>query len=208
MRRSKEDAEKTRLEIINAAVKVFNRKGYTASRLEDVAREAGVTRGAIYWHFENKNKLFYELCVHNQSKVAQIIEFVQNHEPNPIKALKTGLKQILEKLFTDEDFRVLEELLFKTKVKGEIEWATEEQLQRDKKDIKIVYDLLEKAKTMGLTDKKMDLNLATQIITTFFFGSFALVLTYPHLFSIQNNIDEYVDLFFNGIEKTNNITQR
>lgn len=57
MRRTKEKAERTRGAILNASLKVFSTKGYTRTRFEDVAKEAGVTRGAINWHFDNKGAL-------------------------------------------------------------------------------------------------------------------------------------------------------
>ena len=44
MRRTKEEAEQTRQKLLDAALTVFSQKGYTATRLEDVARMAGVTR--------------------------------------------------------------------------------------------------------------------------------------------------------------------
>jgi TetR/AcrR family acrAB operon transcriptional repressor len=48
MRRTKEDAEQTRQDLLDAALTIFSKKGYTATRLEDIAKVAGVTRGAIY----------------------------------------------------------------------------------------------------------------------------------------------------------------
>lgn len=60
-RRCKEDAERTRKSIIRAARSVFARKGVSRSTLEEVARAAGVTRGAVYWHFKNKKELFFAM---------------------------------------------------------------------------------------------------------------------------------------------------
>lgn len=56
-RKTKEEALKTRETIIEAAVRVFSVKGVAQTTLADIAREAGVTRGAIYWHFKNKADL-------------------------------------------------------------------------------------------------------------------------------------------------------
>ena len=56
MRRTKEDAEATRLSLIRAAGRIFSEQGFTAARLSEIAREADVTRGAIYWHFGNKRR--------------------------------------------------------------------------------------------------------------------------------------------------------
>jgi AcrR family transcriptional regulator len=61
MRRTKADAEATRKKILNAAERMFYRKGVSNTTLEEVASEAGVTRGAIYWHFANKTDLFLAL---------------------------------------------------------------------------------------------------------------------------------------------------
>ena len=61
MRRTQEEAEQTRQDLLDAALTVFSQKGYTATRLEDVAQSAGVTRGAIYYHFGSKAELFSAL---------------------------------------------------------------------------------------------------------------------------------------------------
>src|SRR5207247_9381339 len=45
-------------EIISAALEVFADRGFAATKLEDVARHAGVTKGTIYLYFENKEALF------------------------------------------------------------------------------------------------------------------------------------------------------
>jgi AcrR family transcriptional regulator len=58
MRKTKEEAEITRQNLLKAALVVFSRRGYNATRLEDIADEAGVTRGALYHHFGDKESLF------------------------------------------------------------------------------------------------------------------------------------------------------
>jgi TetR/AcrR family acrAB operon transcriptional repressor len=58
VRRTKKESEQTRRQIIAAARRVFARQGVRRTTLEEVARAAGVTRGAIYWHFAGKTELF------------------------------------------------------------------------------------------------------------------------------------------------------
>ncbi|MBY0410356.1 MAG: TetR family transcriptional regulator, partial [Burkholderiaceae bacterium] len=53
-RRTKEDANATRTRLIDAAESVFLQKGVSRASLNDIARAAGTTRGAIYWHFKDK----------------------------------------------------------------------------------------------------------------------------------------------------------
>jgi TetR/AcrR family acrAB operon transcriptional repressor len=57
-RRTKAEALATRDRILDAAERVFSRRGASRPSLEDIAAAAGVTRGAIYWHFRNKADLF------------------------------------------------------------------------------------------------------------------------------------------------------
>ena len=57
VRRTKDEAEKTRDAILDAAEKVFFKNGVTRTSLQQIAQAAGVTRGAVYWHFKDKMAL-------------------------------------------------------------------------------------------------------------------------------------------------------
>jgi len=57
-RRTRKAALETRSRILDAAERVFSRRGVSRTSLDDIARAAGVTRGAIYWHFKDKADLF------------------------------------------------------------------------------------------------------------------------------------------------------
>lgn len=61
VRKTKEDAELTRKRIVDAARTVFLKRGVSRSSLEHIAAEANVTRGAVYWHFENKTDIFHAI---------------------------------------------------------------------------------------------------------------------------------------------------
>lgn len=61
IRRTKEDALLTRDQILDAAERVFQRRGVSRTSLQEIAQEAGLTRGAIYWHFQNKADLFHAM---------------------------------------------------------------------------------------------------------------------------------------------------
>jgi TetR/AcrR family acrAB operon transcriptional repressor len=58
-RKTKAEAEKTRQQLIDAARKVFFSRGVSRTSLEEVANVAGVSRGALYWHFANKTDLLF-----------------------------------------------------------------------------------------------------------------------------------------------------
>jgi AcrR family transcriptional regulator len=51
-------------QILDAAFEEFAKHGYAATRLEDVANRAGVTKGTIYFYFETKERVFNEMIRH------------------------------------------------------------------------------------------------------------------------------------------------
>ena len=61
MRKTKEEAQQTRSNLLNAALNVFYERGVAQASLDEIAKAAGVTRGALYWHFKNKEDLFEAL---------------------------------------------------------------------------------------------------------------------------------------------------
>lgn len=58
VRRTKAEAEQTRHALLDAAERLFLERGVSRTTLQDIATAAGTTRGAIYWHFQDKAALF------------------------------------------------------------------------------------------------------------------------------------------------------
>ena len=89
MRRTKEDAEKTRLAILESAERLFLERGVAHTSLDQIARDAGVTRGAVYWHFENKAHLFHAMLDQVRLPPEQIAERLSAcEERDPLGALR------------------------------------------------------------------------------------------------------------------------
>src|SRR5438477_5853899 len=61
-RRTKKEAAVTREQLLDAAERVFRERGVTRTSLTEVATAAGLTRGAVYWHFKDKAALFAAMC--------------------------------------------------------------------------------------------------------------------------------------------------
>lgn len=76
-RRAKEDAIKTRERILASALSLFAKKGYDHTTFNDIAARLKMTKGAVYWHFESKEKLLLELVgemlVRFKSEIAALL---------------------------------------------------------------------------------------------------------------------------------------
>ena len=77
MRRAKEDAMATKEVILEAALRCFAENGFDASSLEAIARDAAVTRGAVYWHFKDKKEL-YRAVVRDALEKADVVAYAHN----------------------------------------------------------------------------------------------------------------------------------
>ena len=106
MRRTKEDAELTRLLIMKKGLKLFADQGVTGTTLNDIARAAGCTRGAIYWHFKNKWDLFDAICEFYSRPFKTISDAsLADDEHDPLGKLKLLLVGLLSKVEKDRCFR-------------------------------------------------------------------------------------------------------
>lgn len=100
-RKTKEDAELTRLRIVDAAREVFLARGVSRTTMEHIAAQAGVTRGAVYWHFNNKAEL---IQVMREQVFLPLIDrmddaFLMENAEDPLTSLERfyyGTIQLLE----------------------------------------------------------------------------------------------------------------
>ncbi|MFS8110089.1 TetR family transcriptional regulator [Rhizobium jaguaris] len=86
MRRTKEEAAETRREVLRAAEALFLDKGYENVTLDEIAAAAGVTRGAVHWHFKNKHGLLFAIRDKAQQPFKELAERIaEGHAPNPLE---------------------------------------------------------------------------------------------------------------------------
>src|ERR1700689_783774 len=77
----------TRRKLLVAAERIFARDGFEAARLEDIASEAGYTRGAFYANFESKEDIFFVLLEHwIGGRIEQVNSLLRKHD-TPAKRL-------------------------------------------------------------------------------------------------------------------------
>ncbi|MCF8714552.1 TetR/AcrR family transcriptional regulator [Joostella atrarenae] len=80
-------AEKTTEFIIKTVAPIFNKKGYTATSLNDITKATGLTKGAIYGNFENKEKLSLYAFDFNSNTILSRLELYMNKGETPLERL-------------------------------------------------------------------------------------------------------------------------
>lgn len=106
-RKTKQQALETRQHILDVALRLFSQQGVSATSLAEIANAAGVTRGAIYWHFKNKSDLFSEIWELSESNIGELeIEYQAKFPDDPLSVLREILVHILEATVTEERRRL------------------------------------------------------------------------------------------------------
>lgn len=111
-RRTKEEAQETRLQIIDAAEQCFHDKGVSRTTMADIASAAGVTRGAIYWHFENKTDVFQAMLDRLTQPLEPLGEASRNEaEPDPLGRMRELLMKLFHNVVHDLKARRIHEII-------------------------------------------------------------------------------------------------
>ena len=94
---------RTRASLIEAATGVFAHRGYHGASLEDVAAEAGLSKGAVYYNFASKEELFLAILdEHVESRLGMIGDLASDGDFD--RTLREGAARIAESLRRDRDW--------------------------------------------------------------------------------------------------------
>ncbi len=101
-RRTKEDALATRDSILDAAEQLFVKQGVSGTTLQHIATAAGVTRGAIYWHFLDKGAMFNAMMERVKMPLeSAMLLFDQANAADPIEVLRESMMRVFRMTVED-----------------------------------------------------------------------------------------------------------
>ncbi len=112
-RKTKEEARETRSQVLDAAEQVFSQKGVTNTSLNEIAIAAGVTRGAIYWHFKNKYELIAALLERVKLPLDDMLAAQgADHADDPLGQIRAKSITVLQRCVSDTHLRAVCTILF------------------------------------------------------------------------------------------------
>jgi len=203
MRRTKEEAAATRRQVMEAALRVFSQNGYAATTLDDIAREAGVTRGAIYWHFDNKADLYNTLVAEVSGRVSPMIVVTLEEGDSVLGVLREIFVRLLSYMEEDEEFCAVQELvLFKTAVTPEMEEGLRKKVEGTHQMVEMLTAVIERGIEAGEIRADLKPRDVALAMLGFQNGLTALWLLDNTLFSIKDRAEAMADIFIKGIAAT------
>lgn len=197
-RRTKAEAAATREALIDAAEEMFMEHGVARTSLEQIARHAGMTRGAVYWHFKNKADLFRAMLERIRMPFEDLIREIDDpavHD-SPLSAIRLACLKGMTRLEQPRYTRVHSILLYRCEFFSDIDpVAMQEEIACD------VYDALLKYFTLAAEQQALAVSpdIAADLMNTCLSGLFHDWLRKPDAYSIHDRGQVLIDQLLNLI---------
>jgi len=202
MRRTKEEAAVTRATLLKTALSVFSAKGYAAATLDDVAKSAKVTRGAIYWHFKSKADLYNTLTQELSARGATVVQQAVAEGGTLIEILRRVFVRQCALIEEDKEARAVMELaLFKTGLDPELQAGRKKQLEAGNALVEGIADAMRQGIAQGVLRKDMDPVDMARAFIAFENGAIQLWLASPKSFSLKVSAESFADILISGLQK-------
>lgn len=205
VRRTKTEAEATRESLLDAAEQVFLEKGYAKSSLEEIARRAGVTRGAVYWHFSDKADLLKVMALRVQLPLGELVERIQRDAPAPapLATLRTLCLCTLHGLARDERRQRVYTILLHRLEEGP---ASVDALayvrQAQEQALMQLQSLFEQAQAARELAPECSPRTAALALQAYMLGIYSSWLQSPASYSLADRAESMADIFFRGLSRS------
>ena len=160
--------EERRRQILDAAVRAFAKKGYHASRVSDIAEEAGVAYGLVYHYFESKDAVLEAVFREMWGLMVAAINAVEDAEADPREQLRKACAIVLR---TWRDYPDVVRVLVREVARSG------EQLQREVEEIAHAFEALERIVTRGQEQGVFRDDLSPRLASWIIYGALEEILT-------------------------------
>lgn len=200
VRKTKEEAQETYNTLLDAAEKVFAERGVTSTTLNDVATAAGMTRGAIYWHFKDKNALFQAMCDRAFLPMEALLNEIVSA---PLKDPLAGLKQLnvhFLNLVTGNPRQqnVFDIIFHRCEKNSELIFFSAEREKRDECLAK-VQAMIQQAVDKGQLHPDTDTWIAMQASHAYVIGIVHEWLEDSSAYCLMQHAEDMLDIFMAGL---------
>ena len=202
MRRTKEEAAVTRATLLKTALAVFSAKGYSAATLDDVAKAAKMTRGAIYWHFKSKADLYNTLVQEVSARGAAVVQQAVAEGGSLIEILRRVFVRQCALIEEDKEARAVMELaLFKTGLDPDLQAGRKKQLEAGNALVTGIAAAMQQGIAQGVLRKDLDPADMARAFIAFENGAIQLWLVSPKSFSLKASASSFADILIDGLQK-------
>lgn len=197
-RTTKEEALKTRQKLVETAIDLFYERGVSATTLEHIAEAAGLTRGALYWHFENKRDLISGVHEHFHMSILETINKELGNEDNPpLERIKNSWRQFLLGLARNQMYlKVLSIFMFKCDYSGDLAGLLTQQREKKAQARALITACFQMAIDRGDLPATQPAELLTQCQMCFMHGIIAEYIMGNKVAQLENEAETLINFFY------------
>ncbi len=202
VRRTKEEAQETRHLLLDAAEHVFNEKGVSRTSLSEIAQAAGVTRGAIYWHFKNKSDLFDAMMERVTLPLENMVQKSGDAAlEDPMFHLRATAVNVLKRTATDAQMRrVFDIVCHKCEYVDDMLPLKERHLKSRAQCLAQVELGIKNAIKRGHLPARTNARRAAIGMHALIDGLIANWLLDPEYFDLAREAGHMIDIYLNGLD--------
>ncbi len=190
----------TRRAILESASATFHTLGYSNSTLEDIARQAGVTRGAVYWHFNNKYDILCTLFREFQPRIIVESAKILGSDRDPMSRIEEMLDFLIKKLDSRDEMSEIEHI---SQLLKELPGDSPQLLSMIDEKNRYINELLLKTIREGVEHRQMrqdlDPEMTAMTLSLLLKGLWTKWLEKPGSFSPNAIADSIIHIFMSGI---------
>ena len=185
-----------RIEILEAALTIFVKKGYSEARMDDIVQKIGLSKGAIYHHFQSKRDLFIALIEHWMDQF-MVIEDDERLRAKPSAEIIMQIARFTAKVFQRNPnwFLVEPEIWAFANRDPEIKDLASQLYSRVLSEFET---LIKRGMKFGEFKQVNERMIAMSIMTSLH-GMIWFVLFKPKDFSLEEYVDLNMELILKGI---------
>lgn len=199
-RRTKEEALETREQLLDAAERVFLERGVGHASLAEVADAAGVTRGAIYHHFDSKAELFEAMVERAEMPIDAAFESAAASDDDPLDSLrKRALNALLQLASSSRVRRVFEVVFLRCEYTDELATVEQRHLREREQCLYLCGSLLDKAVELGQLPRDTDTRMASHLLYALIGGLMRDWVQAPKSFDLKAAAPQLITLFMAGL---------
>jgi TetR/AcrR family transcriptional regulator, acrAB operon repressor len=200
-RRTKEEAQETRELLLDAAERLFSERGVSRASLADIADAAGVTRGAIYWHFRNKADLFQAIIDRVVLPMEEMVRAAADDSAeDPLERVSAACVHLLRRTAEDEQARrVIGLAFFKREPDEELKSLEGRQRECRAEAMALFEKAFRNAVRQGQLPKGLDLRCATYGLMAYVDGLLYTWLMAPGNFDLGAQAGKLVRTYLSGL---------
>jgi len=179
MRRTKEEAARTRQDIVEAALACFDRHGIAGTTLEQIASEARVTKGAVYWHFSGKAEILHAIREDASLPLLDRADctLLYREIDSPLERIERFLVNMLEAIEADgRTRRALTVMQYKCEYAGDLAAELSDMRRNNDRLVKSLQTVYTEARKAGELAEGLPPRLAALDTLSFLSGLVRLAL--------------------------------